>query len=482
MRGNTFNQSNSHTWQDKGLFELPLNPEHYLPYAGNADVGLDNVTFDWQARGGLSLSSQAIWGFAAEDIFIGRLGLFPSSINLTDFNQPIPSVIGSLTQQNSIPSTSWGYLAGASYYTYPYNAYGSLTFGGYDLTRLDNRTNLTLAGGSDPYRPFLLGVESITSGSDALLSTPIIAALDSFTSQIWLPISVCRAFESAFSLVWNDTYSLYLLDATQHSALLNRNPSITFTLSAGEATSTARFNITLPYAAFDLQTSAYSTANESSYYFPLKQAANESQYVLGRAFMQEVYMLADYDRGRVTLFPGLYPESSVEENIMAICHPNATVCNGVAVTPDQGGERLSTSAIVGIAIGGSIILIVLVLGIMWFMRRKARAAAAKAQAEQAKRNKEYDKPELDGIRLHRDNAFDRKEAGELDGLMDSRPRPELDSGTYYSNSRGSYSQRLSSKSGLSQAGGSPRFEMPDHEAIWELERSRRRYDQYEMQG
>lgn len=43
-RGNLFNINASTTWEDKGLFELPLAPLHYLPYSGNADVGSDTIT------------------------------------------------------------------------------------------------------------------------------------------------------------------------------------------------------------------------------------------------------------------------------------------------------------------------------------------------------------------------------------------------------------------------------------------------------
>lgn len=104
-----------------------------------------------------------------------------------------------------------------------------MTFGGYDTSRLRIDSNLTLAGGSDPYRAFLLGVESIKTGETELLEEPIIMALDSLVSQLWLPISTCQAFETTFGLVWNETYELYLLDEAQHSALIAQNASVTFT-------------------------------------------------------------------------------------------------------------------------------------------------------------------------------------------------------------------------------------------------------------
>jgi hypothetical protein len=46
-RGNLFNPNKSTTWQEQGLYELPLSPQHYLPYSGNAEFGFDNITVGW---------------------------------------------------------------------------------------------------------------------------------------------------------------------------------------------------------------------------------------------------------------------------------------------------------------------------------------------------------------------------------------------------------------------------------------------------
>ena len=446
-RGNVFNSNQSSTWEDKGLYELPLNPEHYLPYSGNADFGLDTLTLDWQGHRGPSLSNQVVGGFVAEDIYIGALGLSPAAFNITTLNNPLLSVLGSLNEQNIIPSSSWAYLAGASYYSYPRSAFGSLTFGGYDSTRLDNRTNLTLAGGSDQYRPFLLSIESITSGSDVLLSTPIITALDTITAQIWLPTSVCSAFESAFGLIWNETYSLYILDDDQHAALLKRNPSVTFTLSTGNGESTDRLNITLPYAAFDLLASPPLAGNDTFHYFPLKRAANESQYTLGRTFFQETYMIADYDHGRVMLFPGVYPDSSVQADIVSICHPNATVCNGIPMLQGNQGRGLGGGAIAGIVIGIVAIIGFVGLGIILAVRARRRREARQPTSVE---------PELD--------ATQRYKRHEIDGNCVHDSKPELDSGTSSTGlSLPRSPQRQSDSAGMSsESGGLTRFELPGH--------------------
>ena len=48
-------------------------------------------------------------------------------------------------------------------------------------------------------------------------------------------------------------------------------------------------DIVLPYASFDLLAS-YPRVLNATKYFPLKRAANESQYTLGRTFLQEAYV------------------------------------------------------------------------------------------------------------------------------------------------------------------------------------------------
>jgi hypothetical protein len=420
------------------------------------------------------LKNQVVDVFATDDFYIGSLGLNPQSINIKSENDQFPSIVGSLRQQDLIPSTSWGYLAGASYYSYPISAFGSLTFGGYDSSRLNVMSNLTLAGGSDPYRPFLLGIESITSGTNNLLLEPIITALDSIVSQIWLPVSACKAFESAFGLVWNDTYELYLLDIDQHSALVAKNASITFTLGTGTGNSTDRLDITLPYAAFDLQASPPLAGNETSYYFPLKQAANETQYTLGRTFLQEVYVLADYDRGLITLYEGVYPESSVQSNIITICPPGSTTCNS---SSQPNSQKLSTGAIVGIVIGAIAILVSVGTGICIKVRHKKRRQAPSEAAESVSNvgHGTSEKPELDGTQARQS----RNELEAPTGYLDETLKPGLDSGyksPHQELSSGGLSplstrkgRSTSSGHGLSESGGAELHELPGYHNASELE-------------
>ena len=387
-RGGIFTAKRSSTWEELGSFQLPLNPEHYLPFTGAAEFGFDNVTLDWQGYGGMSLGRQIVAGYITEDFYLGVLGLSPLSVNITSFNDQYPSFVGTLKAENHIPSNSYGYTAGASYRSYPVSAFGSLTLGGYDSTRMDASKNLTIVGGSDTYRPLLMGIEKITSGSIQLLDTPIITALDSIVSQIWLPISACKHFESAFGLVWDSTHELYIVNETQHSALLSKNASIIFTLSTGsEQNKDARLDITLPYAAFDLTAKPpYAGLNDSVRHFPLKQAANDTQYTLGRTFLQETYMIADYDRAALSLFPAVFPDSSIVPHLVPVTSPENMP--SIAVTSVKSPRGLSRAALIGIVVAVIILLVLMAAGALFYLyrnrREKARRAALKGLSPEGK--------------------------------------------------------------------------------------------------
>lgn len=119
------------------------------------------------------------------------------------------------------------------------------------------------------------------------------ATVDTTIPHMYLPVSVCKQFEKAFGLTYDSIRQYYLVNDSSHQQLQNLNPSVTFSLGS-KATGSQAVNITLPYGAFDLQASNPIYPNGTNY-FPLRQAADESTYTLGRAFFQEAYLLVDYE-------------------------------------------------------------------------------------------------------------------------------------------------------------------------------------------
>ena len=163
---------------------------------------------------------------------------------------------------------------------------GSLVLGGYDSSKFIPN-DLTFGFGPEDDRELIVQLQQISATgttNPTLLSSAIPMFIDSTVPHIWLPLSVCELFESAFGLTWDPTTELYLLSNAEHTSLQSMNPNITFTL--GNLTSQTTVDITLPYAAFDL-TVSYPIVENSTKYFPLKRANDSSQYTLGRTFFQE---------------------------------------------------------------------------------------------------------------------------------------------------------------------------------------------------
>jgi hypothetical protein len=140
----------------------------------------------------------------------------------------------------------------------------------------------------DITRDLVVYLQSISysgSTSATLLSDPILTFIDSTDPNLWMPGSVCDAFEKAFGLTMDTESGLYLVNDTHNAELLDSNAQVSFRLS-DVATGGAAVTITLPYNAFALTAKA-PLVNSSSHYFPLKRAANSTQYTLGRVFLQE---------------------------------------------------------------------------------------------------------------------------------------------------------------------------------------------------
>jgi len=236
-------------------------------------------------------------------------------------------------------------------------------------------------------------------------------------------VEACTLFEQAFGLTWNDTLELYLVNSSQHNTLLAQNANVTFTM--GNLTAGASVNITLPYAAFDLNVSSPIVPNPTNY-FPLKRAANSTQYTLGRTFFQEAlvfwihvdsstdyisYVTADYDRRNFSVSQCNW-QPDAQSNIVPILPPaqessNSGSGSGSLGTPINKSITSSppVGAIAGGVVGGVVVIIAIAI-LLWFFcikprRRRAEAAAAAAAASPEPQprprpeEEAFMKPELD---------------------------------------------------------------------------------------
>lgn len=149
---------------------------------------------------------------------------------------------------------------------------------------------------------------ALTSNPVSLLPSPILSFIDAGVPHIWLPQAACDLIATAFNLTYNDALDLYLIGPTIRSQLLSQNISLTFNLAV-DLTSTSTIEIVFPYAAFDLLlTPDYPGINTTTMYFPIRRAKNDTQYTLGRTFLQQAYLIADYERSNFSVHPCVFQE------------------------------------------------------------------------------------------------------------------------------------------------------------------------------
>ena len=290
-RGNIFNGSASTTWSpvsgNVSASIYSLDYERNLDYSSNGIFGYDVVGLGFEGSTGPTLDKQVVATVATKQLYVGAFGIDPRSSNFTDYDDPVPSFMSTLFNQSKIPSLSWGYTAGNQYRNQ--GVFGSLTLGGFDASRFIPNS-LSFPFSEVDAAALTVNIQGITygskNGSSVLMSSDdgIAAVVDSTIPYIYLPQQICENFEKAFDLEWNDTASAYWVNDTLHDSLSNSNASVDFKLGIQGNSETV--NISLPYAAFDLKAS-YPLMQPSGRYFPLKRAENESQYLLGRTFLQE---------------------------------------------------------------------------------------------------------------------------------------------------------------------------------------------------
>lgn len=381
-RGRLFNQTESKSWTQKGYYRLWV--EKWLGLEGNGLFGWDSVGLGQAGEQGPSLSKTVIGSLVSKNFWMGHIGVHPKPTNFSAFEDPVPSFMTGLFTQGSIPSLSFGYTAGSRYYGNTVLA--SLTLGGFDASRIIPN-DLTFIMAPDNERDLVVGVTSITANTTSnqninlLKQTDLNMFIDSTIAELWLPVDVCKAFENAFGLKYDNKTGLYLVDDALHDSLKAQNPSITFTLGQKYSTD-ATMQITLPYAAFDLQATApYRDLQQKSRYFPIRQGQNSSQWVLGRTFLQEAYLTVDWERNNfsVSAIDWTYGKQA---DLVAIISPQyAELTN-----PLGAKKSIPTAAIIGIALGGGFVFALIMIAIGWYFwrrrhQRKLAAIKAKYEAE-----------------------------------------------------------------------------------------------------
>ncbi|KAF2432156.1 acid protease [Tothia fuscella] len=300
-----------------GLFNLTASTTYHPEQAYNVGdypaFGYRNITAP-SGSDALTLSSSSDTTIILQRMGLAQLSDLNSSwlgllgLDSGQMKNSRPSLIQNLKLANVIPSMSFGYTAGSVNRNVSSNA--SLVLGGYDQNRF-RRNNVSFPFWEDSERALMVEIQSITissnQGSVAVYEGKIKTALsaegylgvrvDSTRPYIILPSGICETIAQTLSLTYDSTTEHYLINKTTHEQNLKNNPVLTFIINPPPFQRSSNVSITLPYSSLALKLGfpIFAPGNESMY-FPIRQGLSFTQHLLGRAFLQESYLVVDYER------------------------------------------------------------------------------------------------------------------------------------------------------------------------------------------
>jgi hypothetical protein len=225
------------------------------------------------------------------------------------------------------------------------------------------------------------------------------ALIDSTTPYLWLPEDVCEQLAKNLNLTYDDNFDLYTLSNDKYNEYLNSDAlSLTFSLSSIDnrddfgdpLNAPGVVNISIPLKAF-VGTIQYPFMGGASInygdpavpYFTLRKAPNNETYVIGRSFLQEAYLVTQYDQRQFSVHQARFPKEPIRGAEIETIGQGANSPYPAPATAKRSG--LSTGAIVGIVIG--VVAACLLAVAAWFLcrrRRKARSPTPADSIDEAK--------------------------------------------------------------------------------------------------
>lgn len=427
-RGNLYISTASDSWV-KHIFDDGLKSSEAGEFLRGLGNGTDTVTIGGQ----MALMQQEIDIITSYTSFLGVFGLS---------NQTRYGFLSGASQIAGIPSNVWSYTAGSanrkdrcaatreekliSIVKTP----ASLIIGGYDASRylgthtmfmtmdpavgsgfVVNLTGLSIIEKTAPVgNQSIAGVAKIPSPAPAIPLQDAITVIETETPFFWLPDAACNRIEESLGISQEPVSQLYIITEAQHRSLSQRNFSIEFSFAyhTSDPPSSGTQEFTIPYSSLHLNAS-YPLFNASApvRYFPLRRGPypGTDRFVLGRAFLQDTYLTANFDQSSFTLSQAQY--TSGPPQIMRVT-PTA---------PRNSSPPYYSSATIYDSSGVWIVIITLasflgvlctVLGYCCFAYKKRKWPLKHTRGKREQRKKELADQSLDDESVLRSKA-------ELDG-------------------------------------------------------------------
>jgi hypothetical protein len=259
--------------------------------------------------------------------------------------------------------------------------------GGYNAAHFRNETSATLKI-QDGAQRLVVDVSGIRiahpEGSSRDSGETFKAVIDSTLPYLYLPNATVDMFVEYYNLtevlVGDGLPLLYYTNASTLAAHRDITSGISFFINDGvDNTNPNTTTITFPYDAFHVQPHWTWLTSETARLIPIRRMDASAEYaVLGRAFMQEAYIHANFepDVMKFNISQRAYPASGVPSDIQNVLATPPTII-------DNSSNGMARGAVAGIVIGAVAAVALAVFGIWWFMirRRRAKAKAAALAAE-----------------------------------------------------------------------------------------------------
>ncbi|KAK2616248.1 hypothetical protein QQS21_000883 [Conoideocrella luteorostrata] len=347
-----------------------------------------------------------------------------------------------LYKHNNIPSSSFGMHIGS---TSPASTMsGSLNFGGFDRNRVTGNV-LTLPGsplatvpltdisikvikGKSPFA-FSDKTGLLISGNSSMPKSGIPVSLDGCSPYFTLPKSTCDSISTYLPVTYNNSLGLYLWNTKDHAYqhLMKSASTLSFTIMGFDNTKSITINVPFQHLNLTLDPPLVDT---SMPYFPCS-TGGPGFYSLGRAFLQDAFLAANWGRGSWWLAQAPGPNIPSNPDVVSIDPSDVSISGSnndwVAswdtvwsdLAASEGGDNppsgsssnstsdsgLSAGAKGGIGAGVGVGFLIVVLGV-WFWWRKRQG---QDQAAQPKTTPQTQAPiEVSGISA-RNHQFERYE-------------------------------------------------------------------------
>ena len=374
---------------------------------------------------------------------VGSLGL---GTNTRSFNaeEEYRSYLTALYEEGIIPSRSFGYTAGN--YWREKRTVIDVVLGGANRGRyydsemgswpldIDHQPSGALEG----VRMEATGNAPWGTGAHPVLAESTPVRIDSDTPWIWLPSAACEELALRLNLTYDKPRNIYTYPSPAAAEKLEAlNLSFMFTI-AKETGSNETVTVKLPFASMEklrLKWPFTKLDGDEERYFPLKKTEGGMTAVLGRVFLQDTYLVVNYDLDEWSVHQARFPVGP--DQLVPMLR--------VADTPTDAdkGEGLGKGVVAGIVVAVIAALLLCATG-AWFLFARRKREESSRIVSSPETHDAFARAEIDGTPKERHGSWLKP------GVHLNKPE--------YAQEEPQYAQ---------ETDGTPRYEM----ASWNVSRS-----------